>query len=308
MNDLWLYNFDNSQKFNFSMRDNSWFSMKTCQRSILLGVGSYPDFHPMNDLCQRRDFYKGIDVYIFLLEMICGLKSQMCGETEIVSQFKEAYRGYLENFYRSSKLIRILEKLLQDNKKIRSEHLRGLKVKTYPSVAQSLINKFHPNESDILVLGSGKLGTELIGQLSKKYSLTVTSRNDEKSKLVSNRFDCNHLAWSHRTSFVSYSVVLSAISTDNILFSKKDLLNWYKNQSRPLFLDFGHCTCVDPSFSEEEGVYRLNSIFKMSEEISSESKKKIEEAKKAIKHLSYRRNHLINRPEHNKEILISGCI
>ena len=72
-----------------------------------------------------RDYqeYEGQMAYMFLLETICGLKSRMLGENEIVSQFKEAFALYLAKEDKNPYIIQVFEKLFKDAKEIRTKYL-----------------------------------------------------------------------------------------------------------------------------------------------------------------------------------------
>jgi len=100
---------------------NDVFVLRTCQRTLVLGFGRRPDdvvalTKPIEDL-------RAAKAYTFLLETICGLKSQVLGEYEIVAQFKQAYADYVTRDGRETAIMQVLEKLFQDAKTVRSAHL-----------------------------------------------------------------------------------------------------------------------------------------------------------------------------------------
>ena len=57
------------------------------------------------------------------MEVICGLKSRLLGETEIVSQFKDAFDKFLNQEIRDPIVTLTLQKLFKDAKEIRHHHL-----------------------------------------------------------------------------------------------------------------------------------------------------------------------------------------
>src|SRR5690606_16003183 len=114
-----------------------------------------------------------------LLEIICGLKSKLLGENEIVGQFKASYHNYASTKNKSTELLRIIEKLFKDAKEIRTDYLLGLCQKTYSSIARKHIVSI--NKADhVLILGSGQLAEDLINQFKKKVTVFISARNTQK--------------------------------------------------------------------------------------------------------------------------------
>ena len=101
------------------------FILKTCQRSLVLSLNNCP--FKSQDL-QAHELKTGATAYFFLLETICGLKSKLIGENEIVGQFKEAYKIYSQSTFKDTKLLLILEKLFKDAKDIRTQYLIGISI------------------------------------------------------------------------------------------------------------------------------------------------------------------------------------
>jgi glutamyl-tRNA reductase len=110
------------------------FILKTCQRTLILGIGEAPFLHLRKNALKEdviTDIFEGINAYTFLLETICGLRSEVLAEYEVVSQFKDAYQEFLKLPERHNHLIQVLEKLFSDNKKVRTDHLTEIGQLTY---------------------------------------------------------------------------------------------------------------------------------------------------------------------------------
>jgi glutamyl-tRNA reductase len=86
---------------------SSAFTLKTSQRTLFVQENSSVQF-------EHAEYFHGLEAYLYLLETICGLKSRLVGENDIVNQFKEAYQSYMSSDEKSSLVIQILEKLFQD--------------------------------------------------------------------------------------------------------------------------------------------------------------------------------------------------
>src|SRR5690606_32390758 len=109
------------------------FVLRTCQRTLVLAY----DRSPFEDRAPvPHTLLSGSDAYLFLLETICGLKSKLIGENEIVGQFKEAYKMYAQSTLKDTRLLAILEKLFKDAKDIRTQYLIGISQKTYASLTR----------------------------------------------------------------------------------------------------------------------------------------------------------------------------
>ena len=110
LNGLNLWNFSTGTHPDIELNGKT-FILKTCQRSLVLSLNNFPFKYkelPSHEL-QSAD-----SAYIYLLETICGLKSKLIGENEIVGQFKEAYKIYSQSDLKDTKLLLILEKLFKD--------------------------------------------------------------------------------------------------------------------------------------------------------------------------------------------------
>ena len=104
----------------------------TCLRSLVLGFGECVD--------HKDDFqiYHGREAYLFCLEVVCGLRSPMIGETEVFGQFKNLIKNHsFEHTYKSQKLKIILEDICRDAKQVRQKHLLNLGSQSYGGVVSS---------------------------------------------------------------------------------------------------------------------------------------------------------------------------
>lgn len=117
------------------------------------------------------------DAYLFLLEVICGLKSPLFGETEILGQFKQ-FLSKNQNHSEMTFFKPWSQALLEDCKKIRTRFLQGHASQSYGS----LLRKKIPAGQKVLMLGSGQFAESLVPWLSQN-EVEFISRNPEKTKL-----------------------------------------------------------------------------------------------------------------------------
>jgi len=133
----------------------------TCLRSLAFGeVPALPG----------DEVYSGEAAYRFLLEVACGLKSPIVGETEVFGQFKTFCQQWVKLEPKRAPLI---QRLLSDTKSIRSEHLLNMGVQSYGSWVRSRLR-----DQRVHILGSGQLVSEIYPYLAKQNrDVTLHVRN-----------------------------------------------------------------------------------------------------------------------------------
>lgn len=284
------------------------FVLKTCQRTLVLGYGQTPFYHlGKSGLRQDKitDVFSGLNAYIFLMETICGLRSEVVAEYEVVAQFKEAYQDFAKLEAKNTQLLTVLEKLFQDNKKIRTEHLTEIGQLTYAGIARKLIHSRITN-GDVLVLGSGVLAEDLIKLLKKKHNVTVSARNYDRVRELTETHGIKSLPWGSKECLLSYSkfpFIVNTIGADAVLFDEDFFNNFFaydnisemspfSHQSK-LFIDLGSPSVINTKLTESDGVLRLEDIFRQSAKLNIEKLEKVKRAKETIALLAeLRLNHL----------------
>ena len=145
---------------------------ETCLRKIIFCKQNQTteNFFNLKDQCKDQNykdhlhFLVGAEALQFLIEVLCGLKSKIIGETEIFGQF----RKFLETteakkipLFQNQQFVQFL---FQQVKEIREKHLLGLAVHSYGS----LIRKKFQNEDVVSLIGYGHLAQEIIPWLKNK--------------------------------------------------------------------------------------------------------------------------------------------
>lgn len=277
--------------------DESHFYLKTCQRTLVLSLDNDPTFFKTQNKMHFR--CTGKDAYLFLLETICGLKSKLVGENEIVGQFKDAFKVFLHQEYKDKELIRILEKLFKDAKEIRSKYLLGLSQKTYASITRRNICNRHKAES-VLILGSGNLAEDLINQFKKKAKIYIAARNKQRLNELSQIHELDIVEWDNRFELVKHPFIANTIGADQVLFNSDFFDLWADNHDKKLFVDLGSPTCLDFADDHNEHVMLLEDIFKEGAVAETHKLKQIEKAKDAINIIIDKRHtNLSNRIKRN---------
>ena len=93
--------------------------------------------------------------YGLLLEILCGLRSPMVGETEVMGQFKAFLRTLPDDH---AAIRRFGQRILADAGTVRERHLRGLGSRSYGSAVRRLVPEGHR----IALIGTGQLATKIL--------------------------------------------------------------------------------------------------------------------------------------------------
>jgi hypothetical protein len=158
-------------------------TVKTCLREVSIDVlppAEHPD--PAQCLSAGNQRYTGAAAYRILLQLACGLESEIAGETEILGQMKDAWRTFEQSRPEDAARLRPwVQRLLQETKEIRSEYVVGLGSATYGSLARRLLGV--PGEGTTLLLGAGQLAESVLPYLECGEVL-VCNRGEERAQAL----------------------------------------------------------------------------------------------------------------------------
>lgn len=93
--------------------------------------------------------------YQLLLEILCGLRSPMIGETQVLGQFK-TFLGSVAPEH--AWIGRVGQRLLADAREVRTAHLQGLGSRSYGSAVRRDLH----DVAHAVVIGTGKLAAEVL--------------------------------------------------------------------------------------------------------------------------------------------------
>jgi len=156
-------------------------TVSTCLREVR--IASLPvEAHPSaaEALAAGYERHTGAAAYLFLLQLACGLQSEIPGETEILGQIKQAWRDCEAAQPGVARTLRSwMQRLLQDTKEIRSEYVVGLGSATYGSLVRRLLGGTLPGPT--LLLGAGQLAETILPFLDTGEVL-VWNRSPERAR------------------------------------------------------------------------------------------------------------------------------
>lgn len=284
---LKLWNFGSGSLISDEL-SGSAFILRTCQRTLVLSFNEHTPAFSVHGHCEVQ---YSQDAYLFLLETICGLKSKLIGENEIVGQFKEAYKLYALSTRKDTRLMLVLEKLFKDAKDIRTQYLIGISQKTYASLTRKhLIQKAKAKR--VVVLGSGQLAEDLINQFKKKAEVVICARNHARVQELMNTHQIKSIPWDEREKLIHNPFIANTIGHETILFDKNFFSNWTQSNKEHLFVDLGSPSVIKTELTLEEGVVRLQDIFNEGAILEGQKQEQIELARKTMHDITQKRKSL----------------
>jgi glutamyl-tRNA reductase len=296
---LRLWNFSSGSLPTENLLGHS-FELRTCQRTLVLS------FHPnpfLSSELPNHEIVTGTHAYLFLLETICGLKSKLIGENEIVGQFKEAYQIYAGSTLKDTRVLMVLEKLFKDAKDIRTQYLIGISQKTYASLTRRhIIQKAKANH--VVVVGSGALAEDLINQFKKKAKVSICARNTEKAAELAKIHGLEIIPWEQRHQLSNIPYIANTVGTQEIIFDKNFFNTWSKQKTR-LFVDLGSPSSIDTALDFNNGVVRLDDIFREGAIVQEQKEKQITMAKAAMIDITIKRQSLFEEKFNKSSELFS---
>lgn len=270
------------------------FYLQTCQRTLILSYESNPlSSYKTDDIFNDLISLQGEDAYSYLLEVICGLKSKLIGENEIVGQFKTSYKDYVQKDF-DSRLLQILEKLFKDAKDIRSKYLIGLSQKTYASIARKKLTS-EMGAKKVVILGSGQLAEDLINQFKKKIDVIICARNSEKVSQLADQHDLKVIPWQSRHLVKEYPYIVNTIGTKEVLI-QEDFFEYQDEKfSEHLFIDLGSPSAVATNRNTTEGFMSLDDVFQEGAIKEERKRQQVTNARKALEIIVEKRSVLFTQ-------------
>lgn len=206
---------------------------------------------------------EGDKAFKHIFYVASSLDSMIIGETQITSQFKQAFSISRQAKTLGPNLNLILNKALKTSKEIRSKTKIGCKTVSLGHAAIELIKRFFCdlNEIKLLVLGSGNMAS-LTTQYAVKegiVNISILNRNIESAFGLLQRVglgtvdDLSNLS----KKITEADVVISATNAENYLLKREDILtNSRSRKKKPLLIiDLGLPRNIDPLCRKLENVY-----------------------------------------------------
>lgn len=234
---------------------------QTCRRQILFSDESLFQAGSVDEECE---IYCDLEAEEFLIQVLCGLKSPLVGETEVFGQFKNWWAQMPACDFKNKFEGRI-QNLFSAVKKIREESLCGLGSQSYGSLLRKKIDEhFEKNMAQSICIdfiGAGQLVEEIVPWVQKKWAYRIRCRQPDKvrsEKRLGEPLETLHLQDSTR---VSQCLVIAAP------LPHEELNLWIKQRApaadqaqMPLIFDFRHDSLKFQSSLVIQNYYDLNAL------------------------------------------------
>ena len=162
---------------------------QTCLRRIVL-FNRAESTSLMTSARADAEIYQGENAYRFLLEVVCGLRSPLIGETEVLGQFRDfCSKAKFSPTSWGWFLRQITTDLMVDAKRVRHRHLEGLGCQSYGSLVRHQLKGI----PSVALIGAGQLASEIVPWLISKADLTLFCRNPLRAQKLANQYPQLHL-------------------------------------------------------------------------------------------------------------------
>ena len=257
---------------------------QTCLRQILFSDESLFQAFSVDQDCE---IYRDLEAEEFLIQVLCGLKSPLVGETEVFGQFKNWWTQLPVGDFKGKFEGRV-QNLFSAVKKIREESLCGLGSQSYGSLLRKKIDEHFAKNSDLKIcidfIGAGQLVEEIVPWVQKKWAYRIRCRQPDKvrsEKRFGEPLETLHL---EDNTLVSQCLVIAApLQHDELNLWIKQRSPNEPNANRPIIFDFRHDSLKFQSdLISGQNYYDLNALTTEVEEHKQSIKSQVEQAHLSI--------------------------
>jgi glutamyl-tRNA reductase len=170
------------------------------------------------------EIFEGESVARHLFKVAAGLESAVLGESEILSQVKQAYFKAAELGFLTPSLNYLFHVAIVVGKRVREKTRISEGHVSVASVAVSLAERLSRGRR-ALVIGAGALGSKLAHILVKKgFSVTVANRTFEKASELCEKLGCKPAFMYELDELIKNSdVIFAATSSERAIITQKNL-------------------------------------------------------------------------------------
>src|SRR5688572_10526674 len=157
--------------------DAAIFALETCLRLLWVSLDKNFDAY---GLAARfgGEVLRGTEAYRVLLEVGCGLESEIPAETEIFGQLRASWKHFQAHEAQAAgQLDSFIQQLFRDIKEIRTQHLQGHGGASYGSLTRMLLGA--DLSKPTLLIGAGQTARAVLPYLPGR-PLTIWNRTAER--------------------------------------------------------------------------------------------------------------------------------
>jgi glutamyl-tRNA reductase len=195
-----LYSLSNEQKETFVKKSSgtslrSFAILSTCNRTEIYGYGDKKEAQEIYlDIVEGKADHgsmickQGREAIEHIFKVPAGLDSQVIGDLEILSQFKQAFQSAKKHKMLDGFLERLANNSLQAAKEVRSQtRISSGTVSLSYAATRYIKNRFEGRPCEVLILGAGKFGSRIAKNLHDycpEAALKICNRTREKAASI----------------------------------------------------------------------------------------------------------------------------
>lgn len=250
------------------------FILSTCNRIEIYGVTQNNRIHTtihslLSDLCtletttllEQGVYYSNKDAINHLLQVICGLDSQIIGENEIVSQIKKAYTQANHHYQTIGPILhKLLQKSFQIAKWIRTHTHINKGHTSIGTVATQLAVRIFENleKVPILLIGAGEVAEITLQALINKGSrnITIANRTFLNAQKIAEKHKAQAILLDHIEEYLPFNqIVIGSSCTQKPILDKYRLEKTLHSHHSLFLIDLAIPRNFDPNCTERSNTY-----------------------------------------------------
>jgi len=251
----------------------------------------FSEFHqiPLDDFLDDLVEETGMQAVQHLFEVASSLDSMVLGETQIVSQVKEAYDAATRHEANGPLTNALFQRALTVSGRVRTETKLSEGKISIASVAvgefgKGIFDRF--DDKTVVVLGAGEMAAEALRYLQGEgvRQIVVCNRNLERAERLAAEFDGVARPWSELDECLALAdVIVSATGADRPIVDVARFAPIRKKTKRKLvfILDLGAPRDFDPKISEIDAEIFLYDIGNLEETCEKNRKSRVVEVERA---------------------------
>lgn len=198
-----------------------------------------------------------------LYKVTCGIESLVLGETEILSQVKDAF-FIAKEIGVTNKIFNSLFKFaIETGKKVRTETNISKGLTSAGSVAVELIfeNFKDINSKTVLLIGTGQIGEITAKNLKSKgiCNLIITNRSFDKAEKLSKELNADVINFENFEKYLNFvDIIITCTGASDYLITEKN----YKPNKQVLLIDLSIPRNISPKLAKNKNIklYDIDSL------------------------------------------------
>ncbi|MFN3813042.1 MAG: glutamyl-tRNA reductase [Aquificaceae bacterium] len=216
------------------------------------------------NLWKHSFLLEGREALLHIFSVASSLDSMVVGETQITSQFKEAFRVAKEVGATGKVFNRLYEKALRTAKRVRTETGISKNAVSISYVAVELARKIFGDlkRAKVLLVGAGEMA-ELASTYMKKFQaqIFITNRTYERAVELAQKLDGHALRFEGISEYISeFDIVILSTSSKDFILKRDEVKKAMKvRKYNPMFIiDISVPRNADPSIDGLDEVFLYN--------------------------------------------------